>query len=181
MNEEMLLRLSPPWYTFFNYIKHSIGADRYVDVLDMKELSNTRYLIQVDVKVKKKAAALAAILVTHRQFGNINVCVEVMHNGQVVKPVEQTHNVCSLISVLEAALETNDYFEFAKFEKIFSAAVIFPVFKKAVIQFFNDDLSDLYNNFNGVAANVFEEVIKSPIDDVFIYPSTAKAIKQSCK
>ena len=173
MSEENQVKLSPPWYTYFNFLKYSIGKDRNVKVLDMKEISDVNYLIPVEVKDKDKARALATILVLHKNFGNIDVHTEVLHRGQVVKPHETPRNECGLIKIFEEALATNYYFEYVRFAKIFTAKIIFPVFKKEVIQFFNDDLSDLYNNFNGVAAAVFEEVLKSPINEIFIYPSTA--------
>ncbi|WP_100407992.1 hypothetical protein [Bacillus solitudinis] len=37
--------------------------------------------------------------------------------------------------------------------------VIYPVFKQAVIQFFNDDLTDAFQNYNNVASNVFSQVM----------------------
>ena len=33
------------------------------------------------------------------------------------------------------------------------------VFTKSVIQFFNDDMSDYYRNFNGVTADVFNDIL----------------------
>jgi len=170
MSEENSLQLSPPWYTFFNFVKHSIGKDPGVKVLDMKELSGSNFLIPIEVGNRDKAAALATILVPGQNFGDTNVSIEILHCGKTVKPMDQPQDVCCLI---KKALDTNYYFDGVEMREVFDFIIVFPVFKKAVIQFFNDDLSDLYNNFNGVAADVFAEVLESMIDGRFIYPSTA--------
>jgi len=122
---------------------------------------------------------LATILVTCKKIGKVNVFIEVMHRGQVVKPDDKLKNVCSIINVFKKAFDTNYYFESVELRKVMSRNAVFPVFKKEVIQFFNDDLSDLYNNFNGVAASVFSEVLKLSYDDISIYPSTS--INKRCE
>jgi len=46
------------------------------------------------------------------------------------------------------------------------------VFTKSVTQFYNEDLSDLYRNYNEVSAGVFREVLKEKINGIDIDPST---------
>jgi len=173
MSDEGSVKMSPPWYTYFNYLKHSIGRDQCVDVLDMKEISGADYLISVDVKNREKATALATILIPCKNFGNINVRVEVLHCGRRVKPYCNPHDESIIIKIIEEALGTNHYFECVESAEYFVSLLIFPVFKKEIIQFFNDDLSDFYNNFNGVVAKVFSEVLESHVFGVSIRPSTA--------
>ena len=174
MNKERLIKLSPPWHTFFNFVKHSVGNDRCVEVCDMKEISEREFLIQVDVKDRSRAIAMATILAPCKNFGNIDVRVEVSHCGRIVRPNDRCLNVRSLVRMFEEAFCTNNYFENVEAVKMFEADIIFPVFEKSVIQFFNDDISDLYSNFNGVAADVFAEVLNLEINGIFINPSTAR-------
>ena len=173
MNKEDLPKLSPPWFTFYNFVKHSIGNDTCVKVLDMKEVSDFEYIIPIKVWDLDKAIALATIMELHKNFGNINVCIKIYFGGQVVKPKKAPENVEEMLEIFEDALDTNCYFQFVESVKIFAASIIFPVFKKSVIQFFNDDISDLFSNFNGVAAKVFIEVLKPKIGNFTINPSTA--------
>ena len=173
MSQALTLRLSPPWYTFFNFIKHTIGKDKQVKVLEMKEVSEVDFLIQIDVNDKYKALALATILEPYKEFVNVKVNVEVLHLGETVNPSEKKQNVGTLVDFYEKAFETNEYFSQIEFGDLFGSMVLFPVFKKEVIQFFNDNLADLYNNLNGVAADVFTEILKLQIDEVSIRPSTA--------
>ena len=173
MSEKNTARLSPPWYTFFNFLKHSVGEDRCVEVLEMRELSGGKFLIEVDVKDRDRATAMATILLPHKNFGNIDVCVEVSHCGRAVRPGEPPRNAHGLARLFEEAFCTNCYFERAESVRVPGGTWVFPVFAKTVIQFFNDDISDLYSNFNGVAADVFAEVLRLSINGITVNPSTA--------
>ena len=173
MSEKNTARLSPPWYTFFNFLKHSVGADRCVEVLEMRELSDGKFLVEVDVKDRHRAAAMANILLPHKNFGNIDVSVEVSHCGRIVRPGEPPRSARDLVRLFEEAFCTNRYFERAESARVPGGTWVFPVFAKAVIQFFNDDISDLYSNFNGVAADVFAEVLMLSVNGVLVNPSTA--------
>ena len=171
---EKNLNLSPPPYTYFNFLKHSIGNDPCLEVLEMQVMEGGNYLIQIEVEVRSKARALAVILKLHQNIGNENIYIEVLNNGRIVRPQEDYRTMRDFIKMFECALSTNHYFDRATFIKTISGMpIVFLIFKKEVIQFFNDDLSDLYANFNGVAADVFREVMRSPINGIFINPSTA--------
>jgi len=151
-------------------VKHSIGCDPYVEVLDMQQRSDIDFVIPIEVRDWHKALALAATLVPSKNFGNINVFVEVRHCGNVVPLNCLTEDAHCLV---QKALDTNDYFERLESVDFFGSTILFPVFKKAVIQFFNDDLSDYYNNFNGVVADVFSEVLNPSVGNSAVRPSTA--------
>ena len=167
------VKLSPPQYTYSNFIKHSIGNDPCVRVLDLQETPHGDYLQIINVDERRKAAALATILKRRKTFGNVKIRIEVRHCGRVVEPVTE---IRSILRLFEAALDTNRWFEFVESKQVFfGLKPIFPVFKKDVIQFFNDDLSDLYANFNGVVADVFREVLREKIGEDDINPSTAKS------
>jgi hypothetical protein len=173
MTPSNLPQLSPPEFTFFNELKNSIGKDPLVTVENIIKLPNGENLIPVLVHKQKKALALATILDLHKDFGGIIVNVQVIFNGQAVDPLEKDFTPREVVKLFKAALGTNRYFKFAV-AKLFSPGVfgVFPVFSKKVIQFFNDDISDLYNNFNEVAATVFKDVLKGEINEIVINPST---------
>ena len=168
-----MTRLSPPWNTYFNFIKESIGSDPWVRVSDMTEVSKTQYIIAIQTRRKEKARALATILALRQSFGRVIVDIEVLHNGSGVSPYEPPLTASDLIKVFNQALGTNTYFKNAETGGFVDISV-FPIFKKEVIQFFNDDISDFYNNFNGVASKVFAEVLRPDIYGTYINPSTAQ-------
>ena len=169
------VKLSPPPYTYFNFLKHSIGNDPCLEVLEMQEKAEGNFLIQIEVEGITKARALAAILELHQSISNWNIYIEILHNGRVVKPQKDYETMEDFVEMFENALSTNRYFEFATYVRTFSGfPIVFLIFKKDVIQFFNDDISDFYNNFNGVVADVFREVLKPTVHEIGINPSTAR-------
>ena len=168
------VRLSPPPYTYFNFIKHSIGNDSCLEVLEMQVQEEGNYLIQIEVQDRRHARALAAILELHKNIGNENIYIEVLHKGTIVEPQEDYKTMKDFIKMFETALCSNRYFNRATFIKSLAGyPIVFLIFKKEVIQFFNDDISDFFNNFNGVAADVFREVLKPAVHEIWINPSTA--------
>jgi len=175
MNSENTARLSPPWHTHYNFIRESIGSDPCVKVSDMAEASRFQYIIQIQAHSEEKARALATILELRQTFGKIIVDIEVLYKGRGVSPYEPPLTAGDLVRVFNQALGTNTYFTGVKPGGV-AAVSIFPIFKKEVIQFFNDDISDYYNNFNGVAADVFAKVLRSNIYGTNINPSTAQGV-----
>ena len=171
MNQDNMARLSPPWYTYYNFLKHTIGSDNWVKVLDMTEISGSQYIITIQAHKEDKARALATILALRQSFGNVIVDIEIIYDGKGVSPYEPPLTINDLVRIFNQALDTNVYFKNVK-PGGFVTTLIFPIFKKEVIQFFNDDISDYYNNFNGVASNVFAEVLRPDIYGTHINPST---------
>ncbi|WP_026576220.1 hypothetical protein [Bacillus sp. UNC438CL73TsuS30] len=175
MTQSDLPQLSPPQYTYFNELKYSIGNDPMVQVLNLIEFpEDGGYLIPIIVfSSRKKARALATILNLQKELGNITVNAIVIYDKSIVRPYGRTFTAEGLVDLFEEALSSNRYFKFAE-TKLFSPDTpsVYPVFTKSVIQFFNDDISDLYNNFNEVAAFVFRDVLRDEINGILINPST---------
>lgn len=176
MTESNLPQLSSPVFTYFNELKYSVGNDPGVTVNNLIELPlDAGFLILIIVKNRKKAQALATILNLLKQFGNINIFVVVIYEGEAIEPIEEQLSPEEIQQLYKTALNTNRYFKTAEVAP-FSPDTdsVFPVFSKSVIQFFNDDISDLFQNFNEVAAHVFRDVLKTTIDGTPINPSTAE-------
>ncbi|WP_409296970.1 hypothetical protein V1498_03735 [Peribacillus sp. SCS-26] len=137
-------QLSPPQFMYFNELKYSVGRDPLVDVGDIQEVSEGVYLIPVKVQGRRKAEALAAILNPQKELGNIIVNVQVKYRSQAVIPPEGIDTPREVEWLFDTALRSNRYYKFTEAREVLPGLTgIFPVFTKRVIQFFNDDLSDL--------------------------------------
>jgi hypothetical protein len=168
-------QLSPPWYTFWNEIKASVGASPTVQTSDL-DTSRLPYTVTLTVSDNAQAAALASVVAPLTQFGNVAVAVVVKNaQGQVVPPTPPA-NPDALVSMLTEAMENNPLFKQALAQPIFPGGrvVVWVVVAKAVIQFYNDNLADLYRNFNGVAAAVFGDVLLAAPGGISVSCSTAK-------
>jgi hypothetical protein len=171
-----MVRLSPPHYTLWNEIKASIGRDPGVTVNPL-DTSSSPFIVPIDVADHDKAVAIASIMTLLHQLGNIRVEVQVK-DGEA-NPVfpEVPESVQQLANMVEKALGDNDWFVKVVTKPLVpksSRIIVFAVFQKAVIQFFNDDLSDLYHNYNNVVAFVFSDVLNPAPGGFSLYCSTDK-------
>ncbi|MCM3627005.1 hypothetical protein M3194_06475 [Paenibacillus glycanilyticus] len=174
MNKKVRISLSPPEFTYFNEIKYSIGKDPLVRVGPLQDHGDGQFVISLHVKGLKKAKALATLLVADKGIGEINIHVQVISGGKAISPITRTLTPKEIAGLYRAAFRTNRFFHFVALRVIFGNTFVYPVFKIKVVQFFNDDLSDFYGNYNNVAAFVFRNVLRNDINGVPIQFSTDK-------
>lgn len=170
---ETTVKLSPPWYTFMNEVKHTLGSDSLVKVGDLNT-SSSPFILPVTVANEAKAKALAAITKPFATIGNVVVKVEISYNGTLITPEAPT-SAAELLAVTETALKGNTLYVRAQESAMYPGGptIVWPVFTKSVIQFYNDNLADLYSNYNGVTAAVFANVLNvQPGKNLNLYPST---------
>jgi hypothetical protein len=160
-------RLSPPWYTFANEIKYTYGLSPYITVNDL-EGEGDKYTLTIKVDNSDIATALRNVLPPIRKIGNITIDIVVLNSRDRVVPVtNKTYTPQTLAQTFCTALYKNPLF----IGTVLTAKKIPPpmqstigdvviVIKKSVVQFFNDDISDLCSNYNEVAAKVFSLVTK---------------------
>jgi hypothetical protein len=168
--------LSPPWYTFWNKVNSALGNDPDISVGQLDTSSNP-YVIKVTVSDQNKANALATIVQRNQVFGNVGVQVQILYQGQQAVPIA-IGSAQQLAKVVQTALGGNGWFVEVQSRGLTPGSkqeVVFPIFQKAVIQFFNDDLSDYYSNFNGVVDSVFANVLSGAVAGIPVYNSTAKS------
>ncbi len=175
MDHKSEVQLSPPWVTYFNEIKYSIGQDPSVTVGPLIP-AGSQYLALVNVSDNEKAVALATLLVPSVEFGNITLDIIVVNNEQeTVSPIPCPLRSFQIANLVETALSGNPYFEqvVVKPQSPGAPNAVYPVFSPEVIQFYNDDLSNLCNTFTGVASSVFAHVMKEDVCDIAILFSTS--------
>ncbi|MBD3922510.1 hypothetical protein H8B09_27400 [Paenibacillus sp. PR3] len=169
------VHLSPPQLEYFNLIKHSVGNDPLVTVEPLEQLPSGDFLIALRVRGLRKARALATLLVASVAVGAVRLHVKVRTTGgTLVKPIRRTFTPAQIVGLYQTALRTNKLFLSVKVVRFFGKAAIYPVFRARIIQFFNDDLSDFYRNYNNVAAFVFRDVLRRTISRTSIRCSTAQ-------
>lgn len=156
------VKLTPPWYTFRNQIRYTYGMSPFVTVNELVQVDNY-YVLSINSCSESVAYALRQVLPLERIFGNITVLVKVFGpNGSEIFISNQSYTPQSLAKLFCTALSYNPLFVGAiPFE--YNPALPFVkaaymVITPTVIQFFNDDISDLCSNYNEVASKVFQEV-----------------------
>lgn len=142
------MKLSAPWETYYREIKALFGSDPAIKLNYDEETK----VIKMYVEGQDKADALTELLPSVKMFGNVPVYLDVVPSYFV--KVSKFKTFCK-------AFDGNPAFVYAKATSGTSGefAAEYIVFKKKVVQFFNDDLSDV----NGNCTTLYETIAK----DVF--------------
>ncbi|MHA7136689.1 hypothetical protein ACRTEV_05385 [Rossellomorea arthrocnemi] len=175
MNEKVGVQLSPPWVTYHNELKYSIGQDPSVIVGPLIPAFGN-YIIPVTAIGDEKAIALATLLKDTVEFGNVSVNVVVINGDQeIVNPLPCPLRSFVVADLVQSALSGNPYFieVVVKPQMPGGPNAVYPVFKPEVIQFFNDDISNLCNTFTAVASSVFADVMEEALCEIPILYSTS--------
>lgn len=155
MEKSAIMKLQPPWYTYHKKVQALFKDDDKVNVREWADLGDGNYSFIILVSDKAKAEAIKAIIKDKIEMGNITMTVTVLgpdENG--VNDIEAD------ISAYETAFSGNSIFS-----KVVSAFVEgfsfdYCIFSYDIVQFWNDDMSDYYGNFNGLAEDIARDVLK---------------------
>lgn len=140
------LKLSAPWYNYLRELEALFGQDpeitiRYIE----KPLTVKMYVDNV-----AKADAISQLLPTEKIFGETVVKIEVI--------------LCSYIylskaSLFREAFNGNPIFsEMIDVEGIYTNPIHYCVFKKEVVQYWNDNLADPHGNESTLYQNIAKDV-----------------------
>ena len=146
-------KLSPPWITYVREITKLFEQDKDVKIFfddDTNEL--TFYVYKYD-----KAAALSKILPKQKTFGNITVNISITYKGHE-KTAQQLY---------EAAFENNPAFKYAYTFETSTNPITYVVFKKEVVQYWNDDMSDPHGITSTLFENIARDTLRSDSGTIF--------------
>ncbi len=176
--ESSLPMLSPPPFTFANKVKYTLGMDPDVTVHDIKSTGGGKHLIHIDVKNLDKLQALDTIIKSVYSLGNEevriqfhSVCGDSSPHHRSTSPVIPW-TTKSVEKIINTAFRGNPLFYMTKDSNSFGHSAVNVIFQKAIVQFWNDDLSDYYSNYNEVAAFVFRQLMVSRVGNILLGAST---------
>lgn len=162
MSNNIRLKVAPPWITMINKIMALFGDDPQIkcNVNDSgKEPSITLACNNGD-----KVTALQQILPTEFEFGNVILKVN-------IDGTPSNRKFKNKKELFETVFEKNPVFAYAVSPvnddySWFSAVYI--VFKKTVVQFFNDNLNDCHGIISTLYQDIAEEILTGEaVDGVY--------------
>lgn len=144
------VNLSSPWNKFAREVMALFGEDSEIKIIYSEEEKT----IELLVDNQAKAEALMQLLPSEKKWGNVALEIKVTPANVHQETPEST--------LFAAAFSGNPAFAFAqKAGSLFSFPMTYIVFKNKVVQFFNDDMSDVYANcstlYQELAKDIFEE------------------------
>ncbi len=154
MANSVIAKLSPPWYTYHKKVQAMFGRDPEVEVKDLGEIEDGKYSYMILVSEKKKAGAIKAILPQNVEMGNIEIHLTILGPDEDdIAPLDKSD-----AEIYNAAFSGNPIFVKTAVRSFDPLTVSYCIFKKEVIQFQNDDLTDYYGNYNGLASDIAREL-----------------------
>lgn len=153
MKKEVKTKLSPPWIETLSKLTAMFEEDPDINIKYDGEYNVKLYVNNVD-----KANALYYLLKDEYHYGNILFTVDVIPpNGEVNFSI-----IKETVQLYAAAFKNNPVFSFIhKVEGIFGFNATYVVFKNKVVQYFNDNLNDIYGNtstlYEDIARDIFED------------------------
>ena len=145
--------LSAPWVTYYRKIEALFGNDPQVNVQYDEEGLNIKIYVESGVK----AEAIEKLLPTEKEFGNVKVKITVIPaNNQ------------SILDVFKTAFDGNPALSFVKtVSSPITGDTSYVVFANKVVQFFNDDLSDINGNVSTLYQEIAKDVLGCPTNLFF--------------
>jgi hypothetical protein len=154
MEKATLTRLSPPWYTYHRKVQALFGGDPQVMVKDLAEVQGG-YEYMILVNNTEKASAIKTLLKNPVSIGSVNVHAAIL--GPDENDIKETDVID--LELCEKAFSGNPIFKETVIRSYAMYEFGYCVFKKQVVQFWNDDLSDYYGNYSGLAADIAKEIL----------------------
>ena len=144
--------LSPPWDIFVSEVEQLFLYDAQVHAV----YDESTYTLKLYVDEPKKADALMQLLPSTKQYGNVTLNIMVVPADDVKIKTREEKNLPALFA---AAFNGNAALSFIKtVHGIFLDGVTYVVFENHVVQFFNDDISDVYGQCSTLYQNIAKDV-----------------------
>ena len=143
-------KLAPPWITFVNELEQLFKYDGEVHIVYDEDEQE----VKVYVDSAGKAEALRVLLPEGKDFGNVGLTITVVPaNGTM--PVKND-------KLFDVAFKGNGAYSFSKtIQGIFTNNLTYVVFRNKVVQYWNDNLGDIYGQtstlYQEIAKNIFGE------------------------
>ena len=146
MNEcNTAINLSAPWETYVRKITRLFRDDKDVEVIWNEEEKT----LVLHVNNEQKANALMELLPGRVEFGSVSITVNVV----------PSNDAPTMEDFFRWAFSGNDAISYIyKASGISSPNWLYVVFKPEVVQFFNDDLSDVYGNETTLMEDIARDI-----------------------
>jgi hypothetical protein len=148
---ENTIKMAPPWVTYANVLMAMFEKDPDIKVT----YDNENLGVKLYVNGSAKADALVKLLPAEKAFGNVTLKISV---------VPANDNPDDMVKLFRDAFFGNEAVAdiwTAPMEVTQSNPLTYVIFRKEVVQYYNDDLSDAHGNRN----TLYQEIAKEIFED----------------
>lgn len=145
MENEKQVKMAPPWVQYANAVQALFEKDPEVKII--YDNDNLTLSLMVDNPVK--ADALQQLMPNEQRYGNVVLTIKVVPANLKMSKAQ----------IYNAAFSGNPAFvTTVPIEGVFTNPLLYVVFAKEVVQYFNDDLGDLHGNRSTLYQELAKEV-----------------------
>ena len=157
--EKAMAQLSPPWYSYQRKVNALFGRDPQVRVRDLHQVDEYNYTLFILVQTEAKAQAIRALLPRIVEISGVTI------TSRIFIPVDK----CEVrlerkgtdAQLINEAFTGNPIFDRVESPKCeLRPTWGFCIFKKEVIQFWDDDISNFYGLHTTLAETIALEILR---------------------
>ena len=150
-----IIKKSAPWITYYKEVNALFEFDDDVFVV----FDEGSCVLNIYVEDEAKASAIQYLMPTEKEFGNITLVIRVTPSNKG----NYMANASNPLSVATDAFRDNDaVVAVTDISDVFP--LVYVIFKKKVVQYFDDNLGDI----NGNCSTLYETMAKNVFSDVGI-------------
>ena len=149
-----MLTIEAPWYTYQKKVKTLFDRDPEIKVSEVYEPEDgaADFAFDIEVRNHEKFLALERVLVKQKKFGSVTLSITLFDE-------ENANGADDYIALYETVFKGNPILKDIRDVTDFAGTKLgFVLFQPEVIQFPDDDTSDYYGNWNGLAEDIAREV-----------------------
>lgn len=148
------MKLSSPWVEFYREIEALFAQDDEVKVVYEEEANE----VKLYVENAHKADALTQLLPAEKTFGNVTLKITVIPANDLK---------VSKADLIAEAFDGNPALSYVQHVDAVIGAFDYAVFQNKVVQFFDDNLSDINGNKSTLYENIAKDVFGTDVGVFF--------------
>lgn len=147
-----VLNLSAPWQTYYKELSELFKEDNEVSIV----YDTDEQVISIYVDNAVKAEAMAAALPPVKRFGSVELTITVIPSNRVnILRSSKGMGYPDLFKGNPIVIDV------VVVDGIMSNPITYVIFKKEVVQYFNDDLGDV----NGMCTTLYQDIAKRVFEE----------------
>ena len=147
-----VLNLSAPWQTYYKELSKLFEKDDEVRII----YDTDEQVISIYVDNAVKAEAMAAALPTIKRFGSVELTIAIIPSNKV--NILRSSKGNGFPDLFKGNPIVDDV---VVVDGIMSNPITYVIFKKEVVQYFNDDLGDAH----GVCSTLYQDIAKRVFEE----------------
>ena len=147
-----IVKLSAPWQTYYKELSLLFERDNEVRII----YDTDDQIINIYVDNAVKAEAMAAALPAVKQFGSVELEINIIPSNRV--NMLKASKGKGFVDLFKGNSIVDDI---VVVDGIMTNSITYVIFKKEVVQYFNDDLGDAH----GVCSTLYQDIAKRIFED----------------